>query len=264
MKPGHVDINIVAYHSEKDLPYVVEGIERWTTSPWSLHLFDNAGNPKTLTIAWNDLAAQGEGEFVAFMNTDIRVSPGWDERLKKALEENPSIGVVMPRAVGHDWPHLVDPARPPYGHHDTAPAPGHGDMEILAEKYKDDPEVYSFGGECNASFYALVLRRKLFEDLKGFDERFRFYGQDHDFQRRMLARFGLYAGSVKNSPFWHRCAGSTREAAARGEVDFNAEMIHHGQLKASIAEQRFLEWDLILDEERQAVRKNPKFSKMPR
>lgn len=255
---------MVAYRSEADLPSVLEGLKTFNSFPHELHFHDNIGNTKTLTMAWNELASRGKADYIVFLNTDIRLSPEWDARLIAGIERHADAGAVMPRPVGHDWPKLVDPAKSAYPESNTAPAPPPEAMKHLADAWKDQENDYSFGGDCNAAFYAVMVRRSIFEALKGFDERLRFYGQDHDFQRRVMNRFGKYTIIIANAPVWHRCGGSVQKAAERGEVNFSAEMQHCGLITESLKNGSMLEWDILTDEERQKIHRNPKYNRMPK
>lgn len=258
-----IDVCVVAYRSEEDLPALEADLTLMSRCDVRLHLFDNTGNPKTLTIAWNDLAAKGDAPYIAFLNTDIRLSPAWDERLVAGIQKHDGAGVVMPEPVGHDWPVLSGKGERDFSRSSVCPTPPRDAMSTISAKFEGRTDDYSFGGACNAAFYAVLLRRDFWNVMKGFDERFRFYGQDHDFQRRMLSRHNRYAIRVRSSAVWHRCAGSTTKAAERGEVDFQNELEHHGKTKDAIGSGRMKEWDLLSEEERRAVRQNALYAKMP-
>lgn len=260
-----LDVVTVAYRSGDDLVAMRRDIPAMTKTPHSFRVFDNTGNPKTLTIAWNDLALEGKADYIAFLNTDIRLSPGWDARLIEALETSPiPAGAVLPRPVGHDWPCLLDASRPAFPAHETAPAPGPEEMTTLAQRSQGEKGIYVFAGEGDrASFYAILVRRKDWMDLAGFDERFRLYGQDHDFQRRLEERLSARTIRANGCPVWHRCGGSSREAAKRGELDFSAEMRHHGHVKGALKEGALRDWDRLSPDERRAIRMDPAYGAMP-
>jgi hypothetical protein len=259
-----LDIVMVAYRSEADLPDVLEGLKTMSSLPHELHFHDNIGNTKTLTMAWNELASRGRADYIVFLNTDIRLSPEWDARLVAGIERNIDSGAVLPKPVGHEWRRLsADPIQTTYADPATAPAPTHDAMRRLAEAWAGREADYSFGGGCNAAFYAVMIRRSVWDALKGFDERYRFYGQDHDFQRRLLSRFGKYAITIDSAPVWHRCGGSVQKAAERGEVDFNEEMRHCGAVDAALKRGSMLEWDLLSDGDRLRIHTNVKYNRMP-
>jgi len=256
-----LDIVVVAYKSEEDLDALLRDFPKMTRMPYKLHLRDNSDNAMTLTHAWNELARAGSSEFIAFLNTDIRISPCWDSRMADALIAHPEIGVIQARPVGHDWPNLADPTKDAFPLSNTfIPAPDPASMTIISEKVEKDNSLHPFPN-CNAPFYAVMLRRVHWEALKGFDERLRFYGQDHDFQRRILKRFGLLTAKVNNAAIWHRCAGSVRKAA--GHVDLGAEMHHCGKTSGFLVCGALKEWDLLTDQERHKILVDPKFCQMP-
>lgn len=254
---------MVAYRSEADLPDVLEGLRTMSSLSHELHFHDNIGNTKTLTMAWNDLASRGSADYIAFLNTDIRLSPEWDARLVAGIEQHGDSGAVMPRPIGHGWRCLLDQSQKPYSDPATAPAPTREAMVRISEIWKGSKDDYSFGGSCDAAFFVVMVQRSVWETLGGFDERFRFYGQDHDFQRRLLSRFGKYTKIVSCAPVWHRCGGSVREAVKSGDVDFNAEMRHCSHISTSLKSKKLIEWDLLSDAERTQVRLNSEYSKMP-
>lgn len=260
-----LDVVMVAYRSEADLPDLLSGLKSMTFSPYKLHFYDNIGNTKTLTIAWNDLAAEGSAEYVAFLNTDIRLSPEWDARLIEALEYHADAGAVLPKPISRNWPTLVDPSALSYKDPVSASAPPQDAMRRLAELYETSENDYSFGGSCNASFYVVLVKRSTLAALKGFDERFRFYGQDHDFQRRLFGRFGKHTFIVDSAPVWHRCGGSVSKAAQHGDrFNFGAEIRHCDMLAEALKKGSQVEWDLLQEADRASVRRNPLYTRMPR
>jgi len=262
--PPTLDIVMVAYHSEVDLPHVFTGLKTGSAYPHTLHFYDNFGNKKTLTIAWNDLAREGKAEYIVFLNTDIRLSPEWDRRLVEGMERHPDAAVVLPNPVGHGWPQTAGMKAPLYTDPIKAPAPTPGAMAAISEKWASNRNDISFGDDCNAAFFAVMVRRDLWEKMRGFDERFRLYGQDHDFQRRCFWRERRYSFRIASSAVWHRCAGSVRKAASSGEVNMQAEMVHCGETGRAIIQGKMPHWDHLSDAQRSSIRKDPRYNRMPR
>lgn len=256
-----LDVVVVAYRSGEDLAALERDLPVMTRLPYAHHFFENSDNTMTLTQAWNHLGGAGAAEFIAFLNTDIRLSPAWDIRMAQALNAHPEIGVVQANPVGHNWPNLADPKTPEFPLSMTyIPAPDPGAMDVISAKMESETEVHVFRN-CNAPFFAVMVRRAQWEALKGFDERLRFYGQDHDFQRRILKRLGLATARVGNAPIWHRCAGSVRKSA--GHLNISAEMQHCGAIAAAIVEGKLKEWDLLGEDERAAIHVDPRYCQMP-
>ncbi len=260
MRPGCVDVVVVGYKSGEDLECLIYDLSLMSTRPHRLFVFDNTGNPKTLTRAWNDLGMAGTSEFVAFLNTDIRISPDWDNRLARCLEERAEVGVAIGQPLGHDWPIFLDPPGKPYSTPSTAPAPTRECMTRASAKFAEDGTVYHFA-DCLAAFYAVMVKREYWMSLKGYDERFRFYGQDHDLQRRLKAD-GLKTVRVRSCPIWHRCYGSTMKA--HGEVDFTNEMRHCDAMRTQVMGGVIPPWHKLSDREIAEVRANPLYNQIPR
>lgn len=238
-----LDIFVVTYRSEAYVKTLKEDLRTLSTLPHFLHMIDNTGNPKTLTGAWNDLWMGGQEEFSCFLNPDIRLCPGWDDRLVSCLKTHPDIAIAMGNR---------------YFPSDRPEGPS---QELVSRLALESPPNFKYLGEHLEGFYAVVIRRAALVALRGFDERFRFYFQDSDFQLRCLKRLGLHTVQVEHCPIWHFGWGSTREAEARGEIDRAEESRHAERTKAVVA---LKEWQDLTDAERAAVRLDPVYGKIPR
>lgn len=257
---AELDVVVVGYRSGEDWEALARDLPVMCALPFELHYFDNSENGKTLTVAWNDLARQGDAPYIAFLNTDIRISPEWDLRLSDALAKIPALGCALGNPVGHGWPTMLEPPGESFPDPAYAPAPPPEAMTTIAAKLKDNESFEHFPHR-NAAFFAVMVRRRDWEALQGFDERFRFYGQDHDFQRRIGARLDMRVSRVNRAPIWHRCGGSIKKAA--GSVNFGNELRHMGVLLKGIKEKRHVDWDRLSSEERKMVRKDLIYSRMP-
>jgi GT2 family glycosyltransferase len=134
------------------------------------------------------------GTFLAIINPDIEVLPGWLESLIAVLEEQPQVGLVTPtillaanadnaNACGNS-PHLTGLTFC-IGLHQPAPAPSDAPHPVSA-----------------ISGAAFVLRRSLWDRLGGFDEQFFMYLEDTDISWRVL-RSGYTIAHVPASRVWH-------------------------------------------------------------
>lgn len=245
MTSPEIDIVIVTYRSEKFLPRLMEELESMSRLQHAIHLFDNTGNPKTLSRAWNDLAAAGCAPFLVFLNPDCALSPGWDSTLKAVLDRRPDAGI----------------ARPP-GLHGQMPS---REQMIAAERAAPDDEFQRYPGtDLNMGWFCSMMRRPQFEALQGFDERLRFFGQDWDIVRRMHSRLGLGFMHANKCQMWHQDGGSRREAEARGEFSSDVEFAYFQEIWERIRTGELKDWDLLTSEERDLVREDPIYSKMAR
>jgi GT2 family glycosyltransferase len=127
-------------------------------------------------------AALVDGDYLAFLNPDTEVTPGWLENLVGVLECNRRAGLATSRIVLQHAPERLNTCgndmhvsgltlcRGAGLEHDALPEPG---------------EVAAISGACFA------IRRQLFEALGGFDESFFMYVEDADLSLR--ARLAGYA-----------------------------------------------------------------------
>lgn len=141
--------------------------------------------------AANQGAMLGAAELVLFLNPDAIVGGGDLEQLVDALVAHPSTAAVSPRLLRADggeqrawWP-FPSPAetwREALGFHRLRPA-----------RPARDGAVPFVAGTC------LLVRRRAFEAVGGFDERFWLYGEDADLCRRLWSagwRVKIVSGAV--------------------------------------------------------------------
>lgn len=249
-----IDIVVVGYRPGPETDRLLADVRDLTTGPSQLHYVDNTGNPRTLSAAWNDLARVGTHPFIAFLNSDAVPCPGWNRLLTEVLVSHPDAGVAIPMAVGKNPTYLERAFT-------VGQPPDRRDMIMMAdwarEKAAGTPILYDYGSEC-APFFSVALRRSEFEELKGFDERLRFYGQDHDLQDRLRA-MGKKILRVVTCPFYHADSVATKKAIEKGDIDIMEEYRHIGRILAPLRTGTMPRWHLLSDQERAAVRNDPKY-----
>lgn len=127
-----------------------------------------AGN--NLGIKW--VLSQTDCEFIFILNNDAKVEPDTIAKLEATLDVFPKAGIATPRIVFMDTPDRLW-----YGGGEVswirgaAVAPGYlgpSDAPLAMQ-----PREVSFASGC-----ALLVRRNLMENLRGFDERFFMYEED--------------------------------------------------------------------------------------
>ncbi|TVR98489.1 MAG: glycosyltransferase [Wenzhouxiangellaceae bacterium] len=143
---------------------------------------DNAG----FIDSCNRGAAAARGEFLVFLNNDTTVTEGWLDALLAPLQDDPSVGIVGARLVYPDG--RLQEAGGMIFRDGTGWNYGRG----------DDPELpqYNFLSEADyVSGACLAIRRREFQELGGFDRRYRpAYYEDTDlcFQVRAAGRKVIY------------------------------------------------------------------------
>jgi GT2 family glycosyltransferase len=168
----------------------------------------------------NNAGARGATTpYLAFLNNDTEVAPGWIASLVRAAERDPGIGVVASQIVFMDHPTIVDSAGDGYLRCGAAFKHRHGQPRDAGG---GDVEVF---GACGAGF---LIRRDLFERLGGFDEDYFMVHEDVDlsYRARLL---GSRCVLAREAIVHH--AGS----ASLGRV--SAQAVFYGQ--------RNLEWTWI-------------------
>jgi GT2 family glycosyltransferase len=124
-------------------------------------------------------ARAARGRLLAFLNNDTVADGRWLASLRLALDANPDAGLATSRIVYMHDPETVDSAGDAYTRAGGAFKRGHGAM---ASAYLEPCEVF---GACGAAF---MIRRKLFEELGGFDEDFFLVYEDVDLSYRAQLR----------------------------------------------------------------------------
>jgi cephalosporin hydroxylase len=240
-----LDVFIVTYRSDQYLPSLLADLKATSKIPCNLKVVDNTGNKKTLTALWNDLWKASSAEYIAFLNPDIKVSPGWDERLLECLQKRPDVGIALANR------YFPMTGRPDLHY-----------MKRVSGEYTNQTR-YQDLGEHLEGFYAFMTRRSVLQSLKGFDERFRFYFADSNFQLRALRVFGLKTTQVNYCLIAHIGAVSTQEADRLGEIDRQAEFRYVEETRAQMRSGNLRVWHELSDQERAEVRQHPIYSRMP-
>jgi GT2 family glycosyltransferase len=143
-------------------------------------------------------ARLARGAFLAFLNNDTVVQPGWLAALRRSLESEPSVGLSTSRIVYLDDQSIIDSAGDGYLRAGGAFKRFHGQPAARAGEAAD---VF---GACGAAF---MIRRGLFEELGGFDEDFFMVYEDVDLSFRARAR-GHRCVYVPDAVVWHAGSGS--------------------------------------------------------
>jgi O-antigen biosynthesis protein len=150
--------------------------------------------------ASNRGAARARGEYLAFLNIDALVSPGWLEPLVQTLEEDPRAGAAVPRFLNED------------GTVQEAGGLLFRDGSTLMYGFRADPADPEFRFRRYTDYGSaacLVLRRRDFEAVEGFDPAYvPAYCEDLDLQLKLRER-GLHTVFEPRSEITHLRFGST-------------------------------------------------------
>ena len=169
----------------------------------SVHLIRNDRNAG-FSSANNQAMRVARGEYFLLLNSDAFVVPGVMETLVRYLENNPSVGVVGPRLLNSDGTlqHSC--------HHFPSPARAWLENLWISTLLSSHPAIGSYrrwdhdrerivdfvSGAC------MLVRRKTYEQVGGFDEMFFMYAEETDWQRRMRSR-GWLVGFTPDAKVMH-------------------------------------------------------------
>jgi GT2 family glycosyltransferase len=178
-------------------------------------------------------AARTRAPFIFVLNADAVVEPGCVERLARALAASGLRGGVQPRLLALE----PDPER-------QADDPG-ARIYSLGQFLTRDGRAYEAGagepqgasqreqrevfGVCGA---ACMLRRELFTELGGYDERYFAFYEDVDLNVR--ARIAGWSFSLEPAAVvWHRGGGAWEAGFQRPRAD-NARLVARNRLATQI------------------------------
>lgn len=137
-----------------------------TEFPYILTYYDNFIFQETLTDSWNFYCNNSPTEFICLLNNDTEVSPGWLTKMIEVFDKEENCGFVGPS---------TNQCHSPQKKINTLEK-----AEALGPTWVEMEEPIS--GFC------VVFRRALWEELGGFDPRYKFYGQESDFIDRAHQR----------------------------------------------------------------------------
>jgi GT2 family glycosyltransferase len=213
-----VSIGIVTWNSEPYLPACLEGLAMQAYSPLELIVVDNGSTdgsvdlvrgryPEAVVLrnpdnqgycqAQNRAIAQAKGEFFLALNPDVRLLPGYVERMVDTLQRRPEYG----SAVGKLWqtidqaPRLLDSTGLFLDRRRHQYLRGHGRPDL--GQYDQAGEIFGVDGA--AAFH----RRTMLEDVafegEYFDEQFFTYMEDVDlaWRARLLGWKAWYEPGVQ-------------------------------------------------------------------
>ena len=167
---------------------------------------------KGFGAACNQGAAVASGEYFLFLNPDCRVAPGSIEKARRALLDDPGLGVSG--VALHDDSGTITRSCQcfPQLHHLFGLATGLAklfptiyDSALSQWPHDNDRDVDHVIG----AFY--MIRPKLFRDLEGFDERFFVYLEDLDLSLR-VAQAGYRTRFIAQPSSYHKGGGTSEKA----------------------------------------------------
>lgn len=152
--------------------------------------------------AGNNLGASiAKGDFLLFLNHDTVVTKSFLLELVRTLQKQPDVGVAQSKIMMASRPELIDSAGAYLTRTGMWFHPGRGESDGAV-----DPEPVEILGAAGA---CLMVRRTVFDALRGFDSDFVIYFDDADLSWRARL-FGNRVVMVPRSVIYHWGAATTR------------------------------------------------------
>jgi GT2 family glycosyltransferase len=168
------------------------------------------------------------GEYIMFLNTDVKVLNSAINTLVDYLDNNPSVMMVGPRLLNADMSfqhacrrNLPNPLNSFFHLFGLIKIFKHSQVINSYKQFTVDPEVT--GPTEAISGAAMLFRRQVYEEIGGFDERFFMYGEDLDFCKRIFDK-GWVVVYVSNAKIIHFGGQSSKKRRAQSLRNFYEAM----------------------------------------
>ena len=142
----------------------VDLLEEWFPEVKIVSLNKNYG----FAEGYNRGLAEVKSEYIAFLNSDVEVEKGWLDPLVEFLDSNEEVGAVMPKILSCEDKSSFEYAGACGGYMDILAYP-FCRGRIFDQVERDSNQYDESASVAWVSGAAFVMRRKLFEDLGGFD-----------------------------------------------------------------------------------------------
>lgn len=158
--------------SDESLAYIRD----WHPEVKAIHLTKNYGFADGYNLGLKNVDA----EYIALLNSDVLVTEGWLDPVLALLESNKSIGIVQPLVLSLENKKQFEYAGAAGGYLDVLAYPFcrgrlFDDVENNEGQYAGNEEVFWCSGA------AMVMKKKLFMDLGGFDRNYFAHHEEIDF-----------------------------------------------------------------------------------
>jgi GT2 family glycosyltransferase len=170
--------------------------------PLSVRVVENEQNVG-FAVSCNQGAAQADGRHLALLNNDMRPEPRWLERMVEALESSPPEVVCVGSRIKNWDGTRVDFAGGGVSFNGMGYQDGHG-ARVGSEEEPVGPErlLFACGG-------AMLVDRRVFLDVGGFDGRFFAFYEDVDFGWRLWV-LGYEVAFCSDAVVFHRGGATGR------------------------------------------------------
>src|SRR5258708_7868167 len=201
MNSSTVCVIVVTYNSAQVIRLCLDALlhQTYPTAYYEIHVVDNASSDNTVSLirthyptlivhandknagfaaANNQVMRQAETEFIALVNPDVELDPGWLATTITCMDEEPEAGVIGSKVI-YSNRIVLQHAGGLVGPNALSKHVGDGEFDI--GQYEQITDVdYVIGA-------AILIRRTVAERLNYLDERYFMYYEETDLCIRMRA-----------------------------------------------------------------------------
>lgn len=236
---GEYELILVDNNSPDNTLEYLNNIKKQLEGKRTVHVLHNKEN-KGFSGGVNPALQISSGEYIALVNNDIVVTPGWNRKLSNALINNKGLGIVVAATnlCGNDA--MVKHAR-----YKTMK-----EMQIFASEWAEENEGRLLKLPM-VGFYCIMFSRKLYQEIGELDERFYpGYFEDDDYCiRTRLA--GYFCGAAMDCFVHHNHQGTFRTMNGVGSIVLKNKRVFEEKwgVTATLGDGSYKYIDTILERE---------------
>jgi len=202
----HMDVLLIDNASQDAS---VSYVQEWFPEVKVLQLSENYG----FAEGYNKGLSGVETEYIALVNSDVKVTESWLDPLVSYLDDHPQVAAVMPKILSFNDPDSYEYAGAAGGYMDYLAYPFcrgriFNNVEKDEGQYNDTSDIFWVSGA------ACVIRKDIFFDLGGFDGDYFAHQEEIDLCWR-IHRSGYDIKVVPQSIVYHVGGGSLDYSSPR-------------------------------------------------
>jgi N-acetylglucosaminyl-diphospho-decaprenol L-rhamnosyltransferase len=206
-----------------------------------VHLIANADN-RGFAAANNQALGAARGRYIFLLNPDTELLPGATRALVACLDQDPGVGIAGPQLLNADrtiqssrrrFPTFITALLESTRMQQRFPRNRWLARYYLMDNRDDDVQLVDW-----VVGAALFVRRLVYDQIGGFDERFFMYSEEMDWCSRARAA-GWQVLYFPRAAVIHHEAKSSEQVVAARDIYFHSSKIyffrkHHGALSATL------------------------------
>lgn len=217
-----------------------DGTERMVREEFQECLVFREEENKGFAYAANRGAELARGDYILFLNSDTILLPGQVKKMVELMAQEASIGILGPS--------LISPEGKPQRSYALLPSLL---FEFIPKSLFEKKVLHGLSDVESIVGAAMLVRRKVFEELSGFDEGFFFFLEETDLCLRARKK-GHRVVCFPLARVTHLQGATVRRRWVQGRIEYNLSLYHfirkhHGSLYFAVfASVRFIKALLFL------------------